>query len=143
MRMNIEIVPFQSKDYYQSLAVRDKVLRQPLGLQFDTKQLEVEFSDVHLVAKQGTQVVGTMIMSMADEGAKMRQVAVLPEYQSLGIGTKMVAKFESEVQMRGVNRVVLHARENAIEFYTKLGYSVEGEWFQEVGIPHKKMIKSL
>lgn len=55
----------------------------------------------------------------------------------------MVAKFESEVQMRGVNRVVLHARENAIEFYTKLGYSVVGEWFQEVGIPHKKMIKSL
>ena len=141
--MNIEIVPFQSKDYYQSLAVRHKVLRQPLGLHFDTKPLEVEFSDVHLVAKQGAQVVGTMIMSMADEGAKMRQVAVLPEYQSLGIGTKMVAKFESEVQMRGVNRVVLHARENAIEFYTKLGYSVVGEWFQEVGIPHKKMIKSL
>ncbi len=141
--MNIEIVPFQSKDYYQSLAVRDKVLRQPLGLQFDTKQLEVELSDVHLVAKQGTQVVGTIIMSMADEGAKMRQVAVLPEYQSLGIGTKMVAKFELEAKMRGQNRVVLHARENAIEFYTKLGYSVEGDWFQEVGIPHKKMIKSL
>jgi predicted GNAT family N-acyltransferase len=42
-----------------------------------------------------------------------------------------------------LNAVVLHARETAVSFYKKLGYTKEGNVFEEVGIPHWKMTKPL
>jgi ribosomal protein S18 acetylase RimI-like enzyme len=141
--MIVEVTDFQSKDYYQALAVRDKILRQPLNLQFDTAQLAAENLDIHIIAKVGSKVVGTMIMTIVNDNAKMRQVAVLSEFQSKGVGKKMVEAFEQLSKSKGLNSIVLHARETAISFYKNLGYYVEGERFEEVGIPHWKMSKLL
>ena len=141
--MIVEVTDFHSKDYYQALAVRDKILRQPLNLQFDTAQLAAENLDIHIIAKVGSKVVGTMIMTIVNDNAKMRQVAVLSEFQSKGVGKKMVEAFEQLSKSKGLNSIVLHARETAISFYKNLGYYVEGERFEEVGIPHWKMSKLL
>jgi|LauGreDrversion4_2_1035121.scaffolds.fasta_scaffold1292317_2 predicted GNAT family N-acyltransferase len=141
--MITEVVDFRSKDYYQAVAVRDKVLRQPLNLQFDPVQLATEVSDLHIVTKIGRQVVGTMIMSASNGKAKMRQVAVLSEFQSVGVGMNMVNFFEQLSKSLELNAVVLHARETAVSFYKKLGYTKEGNVFEEVGIPHWKMTKPL
>lgn len=141
--MIVEVTDFQSKDYYQALAVRDKILRQPLNLQFDPAQLAAENLDIHIIAKVGSKVVGTMIMTIVNDNAKMRQVAVLSEFQSKGVGKKMVEAFEQLSKSKGLNSIVLHARETAISFYKNLGYYVEGERFEEVGIPHWKMSKLL
>ncbi len=35
----------------------------------------------------------------------------------------------------------MHARSYAIPFYSKNGYTSQGEEFLEVGIPHKIMLK--
>ncbi|MFM1791915.1 MAG: hypothetical protein RLZZ252_269 [Bacteroidota bacterium] len=139
--MIIEVIDFRSKDYFQAVAVRDKILRQPLNLQFQPEQLDSEGSDIHLVAKVGSRVVGTMIMTIMNDKAKMRQVAVMSEYQSTGVGKKMVEAFEHFSKSKGLNSIVLHARESAVIFYKKLGYNTEGEPFEEVGIPHWKMSK--
>jgi ribosomal protein S18 acetylase RimI-like enzyme len=141
--MIVEVTDFQSKDYYQALAVRDEILRQPLNLQFDSAQLAAENLDIHIIAKVGSKVVGTMIMTIVNDNAKMRQVAVLSEFQSKGIGKKMVQSFEQLSKNKGLKSIVLHARETAISFYKNLGYYVEGERFEEVGIPHWKMSKLL
>lgn len=141
--MIVEVTDFQSKDYYQALAVRDEILRQPLNLQFDPAQLAAENLDIHIIAKVGSKVVGTMIMTIVNDNAKMRQVAVLSEFQSKGIGKKMVQSFEQLSKNKGLKSIVLHARETAISFYKNLGYYVEGERFEEVGIPHWKMSKLL
>jgi ribosomal protein S18 acetylase RimI-like enzyme len=141
--MIVEVTDFQSKDYYQALAVRDKILRQPLNLQFDPAQLAAENLDIHIIAKVGSKVVGTMIMTIVNDNAKMRQVAVLSEFQSKGVGKKMVEAFEQLSKSKRLNSIVLHARETAISFYKNLGYYVEGERFEEVGIPHWKMSKLL
>ncbi len=139
--MIVEVTDFQSKDYHQALAVRDKILRQPLNLQFDPVQLASENLDIHIVAKVGRKVIGTMIMTVVNDKAKMRQVAVLSEFQSKGVGKKMVEAFEQLSKSKGLNSIVLHARETAIIFYKNLGYFVDGERFEEVGIPHWKMSK--
>jgi predicted GNAT family N-acyltransferase len=39
--------------------------------------------------------------------------------------------------------MILHAREAAVPFYLKLGYALAGEPFEEVGIPHRAMEKTL
>jgi predicted GNAT family N-acyltransferase len=55
----------------------------------------------------------------------------------------MVIEAERLLKSRNFNEITLHARENAIPFYLTLGYTLVGDWFTEVGIPHKKMIKHL
>lgn len=75
--------------------------------------------------------------------AKMRQVAVNEKHQGQGIGKLMVIEAERLLKLRNFNEITLHARENAIPFYLTLGYTLVGDWFTEVGIPHKKMIKHL
>jgi predicted GNAT family N-acyltransferase len=55
----------------------------------------------------------------------------------------MVIEAERLLKSRNFNEINLHARENAIPFYLTLGYTLVGDWFTEVGIPHKKMIKHL
>jgi len=37
----------------------------------------------------------------------------------------------------------MHARKTAIGFYEKSGYSVIGDEFTEVGIPHFEMVKKI
>jgi predicted GNAT family N-acyltransferase len=73
----------------------------------------------------------------------MRQVAVDFEYQNLGVGKKMVQFAEAFALQKGFESMVLHARETAVPFYLSAGYTILGEPFTEVGIPHKKMIKTL
>jgi predicted GNAT family N-acyltransferase len=43
----------------------------------------------------------------------------------------------------GYKKLCMHARKTATGFYQKLGYSVTGEEFVEVTIPHYTMEKSL
>lgn len=73
----------------------------------------------------------------------MRYVAVDPSRQKRGIGKKMNEEFELEAARRGYNRIYLHAREVALEFYDKLNYQRFGEQFIEVGIKHHHMHKML
>jgi GNAT superfamily N-acetyltransferase len=123
---------------------------------------------------------------------KMRQVAVSPEVQGLGVGRAMVEFCEDLLRKRllalarrsrteGENgnagarnapdhcavvngatvsgatvngatgsqnetslsqcKITLSARDSAVSFYLKLGYAIEGDYFTEVGIPHRHMAK--
>jgi len=43
----------------------------------------------------------------------------------------------------GYKKIIMHARKTAIGFYEKLGYTVTGNEFTEVSIPHYVMEKKL
>jgi predicted GNAT family N-acyltransferase len=136
---------YRSSEYYQSLALRNQVLRKPINLQFSKEQLAPDKRDWHLGVFFQSECIACLIISpMSDLNvAKMRQVAVSEKYQGQGIGKIMVIEAERLLKSRNFNEISLHARENAIPFYLTLGYTLVGDWFTEVGIPHKKMIKPL
>lgn len=139
----VKIVPFGSKEYYQSIDVRFQVLRKPLGIGFDPKQLAQENNDYHIVAFDGDKAIGTLILSPYGDAMKMRQVSVLDTYQNRGVGAQLVEVAETVCKDLEAKTIVLHARETAVPFYLKLAYLQEGERFMEVGIPHFKMFKDL
>ena len=139
----VEITPWGSVHYVQTLALRYKVLRKPLGLVFDPSIFSSEANDTHVIAKSGNWVIGCMILTAHDKDMKMRQVAVDPEFQRKGVGVQMLHLAEEEALNQGAETMVLHARDSAIPFYLSLGYSIVGEGFEEVGIPHHAMRKSL
>ncbi len=139
-----------SLEYTETVALRDEVLRRPLGLIFSPEILGAEAADFHLACydKQGN-LIGCMILtpeeSVAEEPAtvRMRQVAVRPDHQRGGVGTAFVQYSEEFARAHGFACMTMHARETAVPFYERLGYQRYGERFQEVTIPHWKMRKDL
>jgi predicted GNAT family N-acyltransferase len=50
---------------------------------------------------------------------------------------------EKNLLGKGFQKIILHARIQVFEFYIRLGYTPVGEPFQEVGIPHQRMQKTI
>ncbi len=74
---------------------------------------------------------------------KMRQVAVRKGFQGRGLGSLLVRDVEDYARGLGVKDFVLHARDQAVSFYLRMDYKIEGEAFEEVGIIHRLMKKKL
>ncbi len=140
--IEFEIIEWGSVKYIQSLALRYEVLRKPLGMIFDPSIFIDEKVDLHLVANHGDWLVGCMILTEAGNDLKMRQVAVANKYRRCRIGARMVVLAEAKAIEMGKQKMVLHARDSALDFYVSLGYSIVGDQFEEVGIPHQRMEKS-
>ena len=137
-----ELIDWGSVKYIQSLALRHEVLRKPLGLIFDPAIFPEEKGDIHLVANHGDWLVGCMILTEAGKDLKMRQVAVANKYRRNKVGARMVALAEAKAIEMGKQKMVLHARDSALDFYLSLGYYIVGDQFEEVGIPHHRMEKA-
>jgi len=140
--IEFEIIEWGSVKYIQSLTLRHEVLRKPLGMIFDPSIFIDEKVDLHLVANHGDWLVGCMILTEAGNDLKMRQVAVANKYRRCRIGARMVVLAEAKAIEMGKQKMVLHARDSALDFYVSLGYSIVGDQFEEVGIPHQRMEKS-
>ena len=143
--MNIIEVEFATPEYDETVRLRYKILREPLGLDFTAEQLSEEYTDFHLAAYDEAWILrGCLVLSPSEaQTMKMRQVAVDTLVQSLGVGTALVQASEVFARARGFEKMTLHARETAVVFYEKMNYHTVGEMFEEVGIPHFDMEKSL
>ena len=126
------------------MALRDEVLRKPLGLSYDPAELAGEKESFHLALRKGDELVACLVLKPLDERCiKMRQLAVRENAQGKGFGRELLNYAESFLKGRGYEEIVLHARETARGFYEKLGYEVEGDPFIEVGLSHLFMRKQL
>ena len=143
--MEFQNFEFATPDYALSVALRDEVLVKPLGLVFSEEDLSKEWDSFHLGAFDSAQnLCACLVLSpVSSTEIKMRQVAVHETVQGQGIGRRLVAYSEDFARAAGFRKVVLNARTSVRDFYTKLEYYIEGEEFEEVGIPHLKMYKEL
>ena len=129
---------------WATVDLRDSILRKPLGLQFSAEELEAEKDSRHVACYRGDRLVGCLVLRpIAGSDVRMRQVAVVHELQGQGIGTALVEYAEAAARESGYCRMVLHARETAVPFYERLGYSRVGQRFEEVTIPHWAMERHL
>lgn len=125
--------------------MRYEVLRKPLNLQFNEEDLKKEYLDFHIAAYVDGKLAGILLLKPSDDPIviKMRQVAVDASIQGRGVGKAMVKFSEAFVKEKGFTSIELHARETAVPFYLSLNYLIVGDRFEEVGIPHFKMVKML
>ena len=138
-------IEFGTPEYDEAVRLRYEVLRKPLGLEYAPEQLAGEYAEHHLVACMADgAIAGYLNLTPLDEeNVKMRQVAVAASRQGQGVGSAMVQESEALARRLGFRRIVLHARETAVPFYLRAGYTIVGDRFEEVNIPHFKMEKSL
>ena len=142
--LTIKRITTETAEYEQMLDLRDRVLRIPLGLSVRNDNLRQDEHDILLVACQGSEIIGCVILHPIDkETVRLRAMAVIPEYQGKGIGRLLVHEAERVAREEGFPRIILHARMVVAVFYEKLAYTRQGEVFTEVGIPHVLMQKFL
>ena len=135
---------FGSRDYRDSLRLREEVLRKPLGLPMRPEDTEGEGSSFHLGVFEGERLVGSLILEPVDETTlRMRQVAVEPATQGKGAGSDLMAFAEKFARETGCRTIVAHVRQEYFQFYVKRGYGVRGGPFIEVTIPHYAVAKQL
>lgn len=138
------IIKYGTADYDKMVALRYKILREPLGLTFSAEYLEKEKEDMLCVCEKEGQIVGCCILTPIDKTVvQLRQMAVEDSTQKKGIGSKLLLFAEESAKEIGFDKIVLHARKVAIGFYLKYNYDIVGDEFEEVGIPHFEMQKIL
>jgi predicted GNAT family N-acyltransferase len=139
------VFDYGTPEYDESVALRYDVLRKPLNLLFKSEDLASEFDSIHLgVYNAQLMLLGSLILKpLSEDELKMRQVAVASSWQNKGVGSRLVIEAEKLAINQGYRIISCHARKTAVPFYLRLHYEIVGEEFQEVGIPHFKMIKKL
>ena len=138
------VIDTASPEYAQVFALRDEVLRRPLGMSLKDDDLSRDLVDTIFVAKQGDKVIGCLMLHHVDEGCmQLRQMAVDTASQGQGVGRIIVDAAERYAAAQGYSTMVLHARKVAVGFYDSLGYTTTSDEFMEVGIPHYIMEKTI
>ena len=136
--------PFGSPEWRALVELRRRILRLPLGMDFTEEQLAAEHDQVHLGLWEDSQLLGcALIQWTGGDYAKVRQVAVDDQRQGQGVGRAVMSACADVVRERGKRQIRLHARQTAVPFYLALGYRIEGEPFEEIGIPHRLMVIDL
>ncbi len=142
--MVIKQVPYNSKEYFATVELRERLLRTPLGLSFSDSEIREESNEFHIAAFEKDTLLGCLVLIPIDEKTfKMRQLIIDEPCQGKSIGTNLVRFAEDFTVQKGASTLFAHARKTAIPFYEKLGYSVVSEEFIEVTIPHFKIEKNL
>ncbi len=138
--------------YSQEISLRTAVLLAPLGYTIEDycniapgREEKCE----HFVAitdhPSGEKVVGaaTLFIDEDESTGKIQQVCVDKQLQGSGIGQKLMIAIEARgFGELGLSSLYCHAQLDAMSFYDKLGWSVEGHEFQEAGIAHRRMFIS-
>jgi N-acetylglutamate synthase-like GNAT family acetyltransferase len=142
--MALKLIDYGSPEYEQMLRLRNELLRKPLGLDFDPKELEKEKDDVLMGAFEDDRILGCCLLTRLDDKTlRLRQMAVPNNMQGKGIGRALMIFAENIARDMRFETLMMHARETATGFYEKLGYVKKDGRFIEVTIPHVVMEKKL
>ena len=134
-----------TKEYEDTLVLRYEVLRKPLGLSYDPRELAEEDDSFHIATRLEGKVVACLVLKPLDERCiKMRQLAVRESSQGKGFG-RGTCKATPNLSLRkgAIPRLFCMPARRLGAFLRWLGYTSEGESFLEVGLPHVAMSKKL
>lgn len=154
--------PETADEFEQYYFLRWQILRQPWAQIRGSEKDEFEDSSFHYIAllppdDSLTEYPGTVIgvsrlqfntvnntQNETITTAQIRYMAVLPHCRNEGVATALMGAMEKQVQISEIKKTALDAREPAIGFYQKLGYTLTSKsylLFDE--IQHFKMIKTI
>ena len=96
----------------------------------------------HYLARLAGEAVGTARTRILanDGGVKIERVAVLKSQRGRGIGKAIMIRVLDDIT---VGPAVLNAQLQVENFYARLGFVAKGDIFQEAGIDHVRMVKSI
>jgi predicted GNAT family N-acyltransferase len=126
-------------------AVRTAVFVQEQGIAPEDEWDADDATALHAVLfdANGHALGNARLLQPSSNVAKVGRMAVLKEVRGHGYGERLLKALVLEARRRGNKEVRLSAQRTAEGFYAAFGFSIAGEPFDEVGIPHVEMRLSL
>jgi len=117
--------PEQLDEYFD---LRWRILRAPWDQPRGSEKDEFDKVADHVAARdQDGRLIGIGRLHLNNKReAQIRYMAIEKDCRGLGVGRAIIEHLEVLASDRGVERVVLNARVNAVGFYQHFGYSVIG-----------------
>jgi len=143
MEVQLKIVAHKSPDWEKAVKLREEILRKPLGSFFSAEELDEEKNHNHVVGFLDGKLVATAVLVPEGKSFKMQRVVVEGALRNANIGSNMMVFCADYGRSKSAKTMYCHARDSAVNFYLKNGYSTQGDYFNEDGIPHVKMSKTL
>lgn len=110
------------EDYYN---LRYKILREPLGQPRGSERNDGDAIGQHFALYDEGKLRAIARLDIAEEGiSQVRFVAVDTSIHGKGFGRKIMEATEQVSKEQGNFKMILQARENALEFYSRLGYTI-------------------
>ena len=140
------IIPENNKDIQSYYKLRFEVLRKPWGQHENTVHDEWENQSLHvlMIDENGEAVATGRLQFNSDNDGQIRSMAVKEKFRGKGLGTLVLKFLEEKAKERKFTKIILDARDNAVDFYKKNGYKVEGNSYTLFDvIPHFRMTKKI
>jgi len=132
------------KDFPVIKEIRKQVFQQEQGVDI---KLDFDGQDENcqqLIAYLDKIAVGTARIRYLDKNtAKIERLAVLSSGRGKGVARNIMESALEVIASQNVPKVKVNAQQYIKELYQQLGFVQIGEVFQEAGIPHVTMIKTV
>ena len=135
---------------WQTLAPQARLIRTEVFLQEQHIPVEMEWDEldasaVHALAhnRLGLAVGTGRLLQHAPGVGRIGRMAVNRLLRGTHIGRALLQALMQAAAERGDHQVLLHAQRSAEGFYARLGFTPQGEPFEEAGIAHIEMVRSV
>ena len=138
--------PESDSDWEAYYNLRWELLRKPWDQPRGSEKDDKDDDAYHvMVVDQDDNIIGVGRVHFNNETeSQVRYMAVKDEWSKKGIGSLILTRLEQHAKDNGAAKIMLYARENAIDFYLKRGYFNQGPAHNLYGeIPHLFMTKTL
>ena len=137
--------PSSYREWREYFLFRYKILRKPIGLNRSTIRDKLEKISYHvMVTNNKGEIIGVGRLHFVNiKESQIRYMAVDKNFRKKGVGNAIVHKLEIHSINNYRNKIILNARENAVIFYSKLGYVNLGKIDVGIDIKHFQMKKNL
>ena len=133
----------QPEEMAQVMALRHAVFCDEQGVPPELEHDAEDATALHVVLVDGGRVVGTCRVLGDGPSVRLGRMAVAREHRGRGLGAALLAAAHALAAERGAREVAIHAQTSALGFWERAGYVAEGAEFEEAGIPHVAMRRTL
>lgn len=135
----VELMPWE-RAKAEASRIRFKVFVEEQGVPREIELDEFDERCLHALALEEGRAIGTG--RLLPDG-HIGRMAVLEGWRGRGVGSRILESLIGAARARGDRQVLLSAQVHAAEFYRQHGFEPMGEIYEEAGIPHRAMRRSL
>lgn len=144
--MKIEVrAPQIEEEWKTYFSIRYEELRKPWNQPLGSEKTANEGECQHFALFVNNTMAGVLRMDVVDETTnQLRFMAISKQFQGQQLGQYLMKCAEDEAIKQGKKSLILHAREKAISFYERCGYSFfQKSYLLFDSIQHVEMHKAL
>ncbi len=130
-----------SRDRTAIRRIRDRVFVDEQSVPPEVEWDGLDEQCVHIIVEdENRDAIGT---GRLHPSGKIGRMAVIQQWRSRGIGAEILDQLIMLAVQQGHEAVFLHSQAHAAGFYASAGFEEEGVEFEEAGIAHRLMRKTL